>query len=140
MRLIVVFLMLCWGFAPDYGCQMDEADHALEPYIERLLIAESNNEHFRGRYVIQSHKGAIGRWQVMPDNADWFTRHNSLDVTVADLFDERTNAIVGYWYLRYCYMRARGNIAMAISFYNMGHNSGRVNYSYLQKICPELME
>jgi soluble lytic murein transglycosylase-like protein len=144
MRLItlcVIIVSLSLVAPPRPEIEIDPVDEALMPYIRRLLDAESNSLHTnrRGRVKV-SHKGAIGKWQVMPDTSDFYWMKNRGYDSPDCLYNEQTNAMIGYWYLRYCFKVAGGDIPLTFTFYNMGHNTTGENVRYLKKICPEFVD
>lgn len=140
--LTLCFLMLGLSAPPRPDPEIDDIDEVLIQYVRPLLIAESGNSHYNRRgKVKKSHKGAIGKWQVMPDTSDFYWMKVGGYDTPACLYDEITNQIIGYWYLRYCFKAADGDLALTFSFYNRGHNTKQLaSVSYLKKIIPECFD
>jgi hypothetical protein len=106
----------------------------LQPFTNNFLQVESHNQHRRGGGVLVSDKGAIGRWQVTPDCVGFYNIQLHKNVRVADVYNEKTNEIIGAWYLNYCYKKS-GSILWAFNNYNMGHNNTtRIYYPYVLRI------
>jgi len=108
-------------------------------YVDSLLWAESRGKHKKanGRVII-SPKGAIGRWQVIPETVGYFNMKNGENFLVRDAFDEKTNARIGRWYLDFCGVKAGSNLVYTFNAYHQGHNAGRkkIFERYVASIVP----
>ena len=71
----------------------------------------------------QSHAGAYGLMQLIPDTLDWLSRLLDEDAPTGEITDPETNIKYGTYYLRHLYRRF-GNWDTALAAYNAGH--GRV--------------
>jgi soluble lytic murein transglycosylase-like protein len=80
----------------------------------RVAELESN---FDPRAV--SRVGALGLVQVMPATA----RHFDKSITREQLFDPKTNATIGFRYLRHLIKAYDGNVRLAILAYNLGETN-----------------
>lgn len=71
----------------------------------------------------ESHVGAKGLMQLMPDTVDWLSRLMDEDQPTGNIHDPETNIKYGTYYLSHLYNRF-GNWETALAAYNAGH--GRV--------------
>ncbi len=71
----------------------------------------------------ESHAGAKGLMQLMPDTLDWLSRLLDEEAPTGEITDPETNIKYGTYYLRHLYDRF-GSWDTALAAYNAGH--GRV--------------
>ncbi|MBA4601634.1 lytic transglycosylase domain-containing protein [Thermoactinomyces mirandus] len=74
----------------------------------------------------QSHVGAQGLMQIMPDTVDFIIRNGKFSPSLRDyVYDPVTNIQMGSWYIAYLTERYHGNKVAVMAAYNAGH--GRVD-------------
>lgn len=88
-----------------------------EPLVYAVIRAESDFDP-----NAESHVGAIGLMQLMPDTLDWISRVLG-EAPEGDIHEPSVNLKYGIYYLRHLYDRF-GNWDTALAAYNAGH--GRV--------------
>ena len=71
----------------------------------------------------ESHAGAIGLMQLIPDTLDWLSRVHGEDAPTGEISDPETNIKYGTYYLSVLYGKF-GDWHTAVAAYNAGH--GRV--------------
>jgi len=89
-----------------------------EALIYAVILAESDFDA-----NANSHAGAIGLMQLMPDTLDWLSRLLGESSPSGDIADPETNIKYGTYYLRHL-MDRFGTWETALAAYNAGH--GRV--------------
>ena len=91
-----------------------------EYFVYAIICAESgfNNE-------AQSHVGAKGLMQIMPETANWLIQKYKLEVDTSDLFDPDTNIYLGCQYLSYLNSRFNNDPALVLAAYNGGEGNVR---------------
>lgn len=96
---------------------------AVANQVDPLLIAAIIRVESNYRTSSESHKGAIGIMQLMPDTASWLIdRDSSLSsLRNKDLRDPAVNIELGARYLQYLNERFGGNRAAMSAAYNAGH-------------------
>jgi len=69
----------------------------------------------------ESHAGAMGLMQLMPDTAEWIAGKMDIDDFTSEMLeDEEVNISMGCWYLAYLIKRFDGNTVHALAAYNAG--------------------
>jgi soluble lytic murein transglycosylase len=98
------------------------ANVGMDPYLVAAVIRVESNY----KPDLESHKGAVGIMQVMPDTAQWMMeREGFRQYTLADLQDPKVNIKVGTAYLHYLLHQFDQNDVIAVASYNAGQ--GNVN-------------
>ncbi len=69
----------------------------------------------------QSHSGAVGLMQIMPETADWIAY--CLEESAPDLRNHETNIRYGIWYLAELEAEFFGNDVLALAAYNAGRGN-----------------
>lgn len=102
--------------------QQSAKTHQLDPFLIAAVIrAETNFRH-----QAESHKGAIGIMQLMPETAAWIVETSGANkLNADDLLKPEINIHLGSWYLRWLISYYEGNLLYAIAAYNAGQ--GNVN-------------
>jgi soluble lytic murein transglycosylase len=93
-------------------------NYEVDPYLVAAIIrAESNFETGR-----ESHKGALGIMQIMPDTADWIvSKANFKNVTLEDVHHRADISIqMGTWYLQSLEKQFKKKRVVVIAAYNAG--------------------
>ena len=73
---------------------------------------------------IESHQGARGLMQVMPETARWVSQELKYQNFHEDmLFEPEHNIMMGSWYLRYLLKQFNGNLVTALAAYNGGETN-----------------
>lgn len=116
----------------NYYSKMTMKDYRLIKKYAPLLKCENNVEiicaliehETRGTWsnTITSHKGAVGKGQLMPATAKW--------LKCTDITDAEQNIKASITYLEYCRKKANGNIDLALMMYHAGHNSKKYSNQY----------
>jgi soluble lytic murein transglycosylase len=74
----------------------------------------------------ESHVGAQGLMQIMPDTADFIIKNGNFSPALKDyVYDPAINIQLGSWYIAYLTERYKGNKVAVMAAYNAGH--GRVD-------------
>lgn len=115
--------------------------HNLDPL---LVIALIHVESTFNPYA-QSHKGAKGLMQLLPDTALYINKKTDKGIPENNnLFDAKTNIALGTAYMEYLLNKTNGNLEYALAAYNMGpanmfraKRENRVPKSYSNKVLKE---
>ena len=115
--------------------------HNLDPLLVIALIqVESTfNTH------AQSHKGAKGLMQLLPDTARYINKKTDKGILAnSNLFDAKTNIALGTAYMEYLLNKTNGNLEYALAAYNMGpanmfraKRENRLPKAYSNKVLKE---
>ncbi len=93
--------------------------HIDEALVAGVILSES---HFRD--AAQSHKGAVGLMQIMPQTAEWIASQIDFeDFKEEDLRDPETNIRFGTWYLASLKEEFEGNEVLMLAAYNAGRGN-----------------
>ncbi|MBQ7940037.1 MAG: lytic transglycosylase domain-containing protein [Clostridia bacterium] len=117
--VIVVILVLSILCALVYQLAWDEIDRRRYPQEFSEYVTEFSDMYGVPEYVIyavikvesdftsnaESHAGAIGLMQIMPDSFDWISMRLKRTSEVGMMYDPRTNIEYGTYYLSYLYTR-----------------------------------
>lgn len=92
-------------------------------HVDPLLIAAIIRVESNYRAKSESHKGAIGIMQLMPDTANWLMERDSSLASYRnkDITDPAVNIQLGAHYLNYLDERFGGNRTSVTAAYNAGH-------------------
>lgn len=102
----------------NYVTKYSEVYNVPEPLIYAVILAESDFDP-----NAESHAGAVGLMQLMPDTLDWLSRLLDEEAPTGEISDPETNIKYGTYYLRHLHDRF-GSWETAVAAYNAGH--GRV--------------
>ena len=115
--------------------------HNLDPL---LIIALIQVESTFNPYA-QSHKGAKGLMQLLPDTARYINKKTGQGMPEnSNLFDTETNITLGTAYMEYLLNKTKGNLEYALAAYNMGpanmfraKRENRLPKAYSNKVLKE---
>jgi soluble lytic murein transglycosylase len=94
------------------------AEHDLEPTLVAAVVYTES----RFRPDVESHRGAYGLMQLLPETAKFIQKKSGIK---GDYKDPETNLRIGAWYLGYLDDRYLGNERLMLAAYNSGE--GRVD-------------
>jgi soluble lytic murein transglycosylase len=91
-------------------------ENDLDPtFVAAVIYTES-----RFRPDVESHQGAYGLMQLLPQSARYIERNSGIE---GDFRDPRTNIKLGTWFLGYLNDRYDGNERLMLAAYNSGEGS-----------------
>ena len=93
--------------------------YGVDPYLVCAVI----NTESSFKSTAQSHKGAVGLMQLMPDTAEWIAAKLGESYDSEALTQPDCNIRYGTWYLSYLLKRYDGDISCAAAAYNAGHSN-----------------
>lgn len=93
-------------------------EYGLSPYLVAGVIRQESN--FKPK--AESHVGARGLMQVMPDTGEFIARKRGLSLDPEQLYEVETSIDYGCWYLAYLMKRFDGVIPTVLAAYNAGPN------------------
>lgn len=128
--LFLLFVQSKWLGEWMYPIAYEEVirKHAVKYEVDPLLVAAIIRVETNFQAGRESHKGAIGIMQLMPDTATWMMEQLRVDQrwTIDELKNHADpNILFGTWYLRFLYKKFDRNWIAAIAAYNAG--PGTVN-------------
>ncbi|EFM08821.1 Lytic transglycosylase catalytic [Paenibacillus curdlanolyticus YK9] len=93
-------------------------DYGLDPLLIAAVIRVETN-YKTGK---ESHKGALGLMQIMPDTADWVINKAGFSDVTEDTLRHRADISIqiGSWYLSSLHKQFDGNAVAAVAAYNAG--------------------
>ena len=94
------------------------AEYDLEPTLVAAVVYTES----RFRPDVESHRGAYGLMQLLPETAEFIQKKSGIE---GDYRDPETNLRIGAWYLGYLDDRYLGNERLMLAAYNSGE--GRVD-------------
>lgn len=125
--LIVVFVLFAIAYGLIYsslGTDYEKYIDSVEKYSKeydvdpRLVMAIIKTESgFKEK--AQSHMGAVGLMQLLPETADWVTDQMGIEYKESMLTDSDYNIMIGTYYLRYLFNYFKSE-DLAILAYNGG--------------------
>lgn len=89
----------------------------LDPYLVISVIRVES----RFNPAAESHKGAVGLMQLMPQTAEWAAAKMNLDYSRDMLTDPGFNITLGCWYLSFLKSQFDGNTTASLAAYNSGN-------------------
>lgn len=107
------------------------------PYPHQKQILQSSNEYHVDPHLVlaiirtesrfysraNSHVGAKGLMQIMPETGTWIAGQMKIkDYNEEMLFDPEYNLRMGIWYLSYLEKNFQGNNVIMLAAYNAGEN------------------
>lgn len=136
-RLIELGLLLAFGVYLLISV-VKMGDRAVKPYVvpytfddliskyskendlEKELVAALIYQESRFDEDAESHRGALGLMQIMPDTGEWIAGKLDIDYSNEVLRDPETNVKMGTWYLKYLLDYYKGDERLALAAYNAG--------------------
>ena len=93
--------------------------------VDSSLAAGVIHAESRFNSNAQSHRGAVGLMQLMPDTAEWIAGQVDDDYhcTLAQIQEPETNIRYGIWYLASLQKEFDGNNILALAAYNAGRGN-----------------
>ena len=115
--------------------------HNLDPLLIIALIHVESTFNPNA----QSHKGAKGLMQILPDTALYINKKTDKGIPENNnLFDAKTNIALGAAYMEYLLNKTNGSLEYALAAYNMGpanmfraKRENRVPKAYSNKVLKE---
>lgn len=115
--------------------------HNLDPLLIIALIQVESTFNTNA----QSHKGAKGLMQLLPDTARYINKKTDKGIPEnSNLFDAKTNIALGSAYMEYLLDKTNGNLEYALAAYNMGpanmfraKRENKVPKAYSNKVLKE---
>lgn len=115
--------------------------HNLDPLLIIALIQVESTFNTNA----QSHKGAKGLMQLLPDTASYINKKTDKGIPEnSNLFDAETNISLGSAYMEYLLNKTNGNLEYALAAYNMGpanmfraKRENRLPKAYSNKVLRE---
>lgn len=115
--------------------------HNLDPLLVIALIHVESTFNTNA----QSHKGAKGLMQLLPNTARYINKKTDKGIPEnSNLFDAKTNIALGTAYMEYLLNKTNGNLKYALAAYNMGpanmfraKRENKVPKAYSNKVLKE---
>lgn len=115
--------------------------HNLDPLLVIALIHVESTFNTNA----QSHKGAKGLMQLLPNTARYINKKTDKGIPEnSNLFDAKTNIALGTAYMEYLLNKTNGNLEYALAAYNMGpanmfraKRENKVPKAYSNKVLKE---
>lgn len=115
--------------------------HNLDPLLVIALIHVESTFNTNA----QSHKGAKGLMQLLPNTARYINKKTDKGIPEnSNLFDAKTNIALGSAYMEYLLNKTNGNLEYALAAYNMGpanmfraKRENKVPKAYSNKVLKE---
>lgn len=103
----------------------ETVEHYADIYgVDSSLAAGVIQAESRFRADVQSHRGAVGLMQLMPDTAEWIAgQMGDQRYSVVSLSDPEVNIRYGIWYLAVLQKEFDGNDILALAAYNAGRGN-----------------
>lgn len=126
--IMTIFLILVGGYYTVKTLYPIDYTDIIEKYskeydVDPYLICAVINTESSFKSSAQSHKGAMGLMQLMPDTAKWIASKLSEEYDADALTAPESNIRYGTWYLKYLLKRYDGDISCAAAAYNAGHSN-----------------
>lgn len=135
--LFIAFLLICVGayvgFQSDwfqkkmiypYPYQELVTEYASARKLDAALVAGVILSESNFKLQAQSHKGAMGLMQLMPDTANWIAEQiGDEQFALTDLHDPEINIRFGTWYLASLNKEFHGNEVLLLAAYNAGRGN-----------------
>lgn len=101
----------------EYVTQYSQEFGVSEPLVYAVMRTESGF-----REEVESHAGAVGLMQLMPETFEWLQNNKDGEVTLYDydLKNPRVNIEYGTYFLSYLNLRYDGDIELVAAAYNAG--------------------
>ena len=140
-KLIILFVVI-FNYVPVYApSKLDPAIDMLYKQMLRMIpIVESDNMHNKNGETVKGKSGEIGWYQIMPGTLGYVNKLGNMNIPLSSLTNKDVNQFVGEYYFYWLwYDKYPGDHVRAISGYNMGHNSKKVNTKYVKQYNKRLM-
>ena len=105
-------------------------------HVDSNLTAAVIKSESKFKHTALSHRGAVGRMQLMPDTAEWIAGQiGDKSYNVESLHEPDRNIRYGTWYLAELQREFKGNDVLALAAYNAGRGNVKAwmdenNWSY----------
>ena len=140
ISFVLGFLLFLGCFAVYFASQTDYVQkNWLYPYpyratveryartygVDSSLAAGVIHAESRFQCTAQSHRGAVGLMQLMPDTGEWIAGQvdNDYHFSISKLQNPETNIRYGIWYLASLQKEFDGNDVLALAAYNAGRGN-----------------
>ena len=137
IKVGIIFLILVFGakaihdsgwfqrkYVYPYVYQEYIYDSALEWEVDPVLVISVMHSESKFSIHAQSHRGALGLMQLMPDTALWIASQiEDESFTLDKLYDPKTNIRYGTWYLSSLKREFKGNEVLMLAAYNAGRGN-----------------
>ena len=98
--------------------------YAIKYRVDSSLCASVINRESKFKIDAESHRGALGLMQLMPETAKWIAEQiNEKDFTLEKLQDPETNIRFGVWYLSSLQHEFKYNEVLMLAAYNAGRGN-----------------
>ncbi len=131
--LFIAYCGLCILFPVKYADQILKYSEKYD--LEPGLVCAVINTESRFQTDAESHKGARGLMQLMPDTIDWAVQNMNIEnFSYDNIEDPDVNIEIGCWILSYLSKQLNGNYELMAAAYNAGIGNvkkwlGDTNYS-----------
>ncbi|WP_088553761.1 lytic transglycosylase domain-containing protein [Calderihabitans maritimus] len=125
--LVVVLINSSWFWKIFYPLPYREAifssarQFRVDPYLIAAVIRVESRFYARA----ESHRGARGLMQIMPETAAWAAREMGLEFHEDKLFEPEFNILIGTWYLANLQAEFQNNLPLVLAAYNGGRGNVR---------------
>lgn len=107
-----------------YPYQETVEKYAIKYRVDSSLCASVINKESKFKNEAESHRGALGLMQLMPETAKWIAEQiHEKDFTVEKLRDPETNIRFGVWYLSSLQSEFKYNETLMLAAYNAGRGN-----------------
>lgn len=121
MLIIGGFYAIKVYYPIDYISTVEE--YSKKNNIDEYLVLAVINTESKFDKNANSHVGAKGLMQLMPETGKWIAAKLGEEFDESELTDVNTNIRYGTWYLRYLMDMYNGDIVCATAAYNAGHSN-----------------
>ncbi|MDY6268175.1 MAG: lytic transglycosylase domain-containing protein [Selenomonadaceae bacterium] len=125
-----------WLYPYPYRETVERYAHAYG--VDSSLAAGVIHAESRFKSTAQSHRGAVGLMQLMPDTAEWIADQVDDPFSLTKLQEPETNIRYGIWYLASLQREFDGNDILALAAYNAGRGNVQEwmkTYGWQQDFC-----
>ncbi len=117
--LFIAYCGLCILFPIKYADQILKYSEKYD--LEPGLVCAIINTESRFQTDAESHKGARGLMQLMPDTVDWAVQNMDIEnFSYDNIEDPDVNIEIGCWVLNYLSKQLNGNYELMAAAYNAG--------------------
>ena len=149
MKRLLIALILGAMLISDNIHEIITNECRLYPAIgPEIITAITWRESRYGKFMYNSNSinQCFGVMQISDKLLDWvnyrgpvyYTEWEELDID--DLYDTFINIRLGVWYYSYCLRVSEYNTTNALHKYNLGHNTKRKNWSYVNDVLKKYDE
>ena len=92
--------------------------------VDSNLTAAVIKSESKFKHEAQSHRGAVGLMQLMPETAEWIAKQlDDTDYSIEGMHEPDRNIRYGTWYLSSLEREFHGNDILALAAYNAGRGN-----------------